>query len=89
MYESGDVDYDDEGDDDDNDDDENDEDDDWEREKLISLWQLRRFCSRDPIGGGRRWHATLIDHHRHCRHVHCHHHHHMQIIDNCSGRKLP
>ena len=50
MYESGDVDYDDEGDDDDNDDDENDEDDDWEREKLISLWQLRPFCSRDPIG---------------------------------------
>ena len=51
MYGSGDVDGDDnDDDDDDNDDDENYEDDDWEREKLISLWQLRPFCSRDPIG---------------------------------------
>ena len=51
MYESGDVDNDNnDDDDDDNDDGENDEDDDWEREKLISLWQLRPFCSRDPIG---------------------------------------
>ena len=51
-------------DDDDNDDD---DDDDYKREKLISLWQLRAFCSRVPIGGGLRWHATSIDDHHHYR----------------------
>ena len=64
------------------DDDCDDDDDDFKREKLISLWQLRPFCRRAPIGGGRHWHATIIDddhrrhHHRHRRHQRHHRHRH-------------